>query len=125
MISFRQRGGNKDKKFFEDLKRAARLQVLEKYARIGVVALSSATPVDTGLTAASWDYEIVEDGDKTSIVFTNSNTVGGYTNVAILIQMGHATGTGGWVEGRDYINPVIQPLFDHIVNEAWKEVTSI
>lgn len=98
-------------------------QVLESAGQRGVAALSSATPMDSGLTAASWGYEIEVKGDSTYIYWTNTNTISG-VNVAIILQYGHGTGTGGWVSGRDYINPSIRPLFDEILNDVWKRVTT-
>lgn len=97
--------------------------VLAKYGEMGVSALASATPVDSGLTASSWTYEIVQNGSSSSIIWSNTNVVNG-TPVAVLIQMGHGTGTGGYVEGRDFINPAIQPIFDTIAENAWKAVTN-
>ena len=85
-------------------------------------ALSSATPVDSGETAASWYYEITNKNNTITISFHNSNIQNGVP-IAILLQYGHGTGTGGWVQGRDYINPAIQPIFDQIAEYAWKEVT--
>lgn len=99
-------------------------KVLNSYGKKGVEALSSATPVDTGLTAASWGYSIQTSHAGASITFTNSNVNKG-VNIAIILQYGHGTGTGGWVEGRDYINPAIQPIFDELVEKVWKEVTSV
>lgn len=96
--------------------------ILEKYAREGVRLLSANTPTDTGRTANSWGYEITETASALTITFTNSNMNHG-VNIAMLIQMGHATGTGGYVQGRDFINPVIQPLFDELADKLWKEVT--
>jgi hypothetical protein len=103
-------------------KRASRVDVLEKYGQEGVVALASATPVDTGLTASSWYYEIERGPEKVSITFYNSNIQNGIP-IAIILQYGHATGGGGWVQGRDYINPALQPIFDSIAQKAWEEVT--
>ena len=97
--------------------------LLEKYGKRGVEALSSATPVDSGLTADSWYYEIQNEDDVAVLRFCNSNLGDGWCPISIILQYGHATGTGGWVEGRDYINPAIQPLFEELVQEAWKEVT--
>ena len=98
--------------------------MLDKYGRVGVDALSSATPSDSGLTASSWSYEIEHSSSSAVIKFTNSNINKGVP-IAIILQYGHGTGTGGWVQGRDYINPAIQPIFDKIVQDAWKEVTRI
>ena len=125
MISFRQKGDfSKLNRFLEKAKEAARVSVLDKYGREGVAALSSATPVDSGETANSWYYEIDHSNGSASITFCNSH-VNKNVPIAIILQYGHGTGTGGWVEGRDYINPAIQPIFDKIANEAWKEVTKL
>lgn len=96
---------------------------LESLAQQGVSALSMMTPVDTGLTAASWGYEIEVDGPKLTISWTNYNRESGAL-VAILLQYGHGTGTGGFVSGYDYINPAIQPIFDQIAEEVWRRVTT-
>lgn len=95
---------------------------LDEYGKRGVAALAAATPSDTGLTANSWYYEIVKSKGKTSLVFGNSNIQNGIP-IAIILQYGHGTRHGGWVEGRDYINPAIQPIFDELAKAAWKEVT--
>ena len=125
MISFRQKGDfSKLTNYFEKVKEAARLSILDKYGREGVAALASATPVESGKTADSWYYEIKRQNGSATISFYNSNVNEGVP-IAIILQYGHGTGTGGWVEGRDYINPAIQPIFDKIVNDAWKEVTSL
>ena len=125
MISFRQKGDfSKLDRYFERVKEAARLSVLDKYGREGVAALESATPKDSGETASSWYYRIEHNKGVSSIGFYNSNVNKGVL-IAIILQYGHGTGTGGWVEGRDYINPAIQPIFDRIVDDAWKEVTKI
>lgn len=123
MISFRQKGDfSKLTKFLERAKEAVKIGDLDKYGREGVAALSSATPVDTGLTAASWHYEIERTKDSVAIQFYNSNIQNG-VNIAVILQYGHGTRNGGWVQGRDYINPAIQPVFDKITENAWKEVT--
>ena len=125
MISFRQNVDfSKTKRYFERVKAAARLSILDKYGREGVAALASATPTETGKTASSWFYEISHDKGSATITFSNSNINKGVP-IAIILQYGHGTGTGGWVEGRDYINPAIQPIFDKIANEAWKEATKV
>lgn len=95
---------------------------LERYGREGVRALSNATPMESGLTASSWSYEISKTRGSYSITWHNTNVVSG-TPVAILLQYGHGTGTGGYVAGRDYINPAIQPIFDKIATDVWREVT--
>lgn len=125
MISFRHKGDfSKATNYFERLKEAAKLGILNKYGRAGVAALSSATPVDSGKTASSWDYKIEHSAGSAKIIFTNSNINKGVP-IAIILQYGHGTGTGGWVQGRDYINPAIQPIFDQITKEVWEEVTKI
>lgn len=125
MISFRHKGDfSKTTRFLEKAKGAVRLSSFDKYGRAGVAALASATPVDTGKTANSWGYEVVNDKGSVTISFTNSNIQNGVP-IAIILQYGHGTGTGGWVQGRDYINPAIRPIFDKIVEEAWKEVTKL
>ena len=92
---------------------------LNVYGQRGVSALARATPVRTGKTATSWDYEIVTKGNTTTIRWVNTNVTPGYPNVAIMLQYGHGTGTGGWVQGYDYINPAIQPVMDQIANDIW------
>ena len=125
MITFRQRGDfAKLTRYLEKVKSVAKLSDLDKYGREGVEALSSATPVDTGLTASSWYYEIERQNGGAAIIFKNSNVNNGVC-IAIILQYGHGTGTGGWVEGRDYINPAIRPIFDRIVEDAWREVTRL
>lgn len=124
-ITFRHKGDfSKTEKFFNSLLKLDYLNVLERYGKAGVAALASATPKDSGLTAASWDYEITHNGKETTIAFTNSNVSNG-VNIAIILQYGHGTRNGGYVAGRDYINPAIQPIFDKMANEAWKEVTNL
>ena len=123
MISFRHKGDfSKLTRFLERAKEAVHLGDLDRFGRKGVEALSSATPVDSGLTADSWYYEIVNKNGTATITFNNSNIQNGVP-IAIILQYGHGTNNGGWVQGRDYINPAIQPIFDEIIKEAWKEVT--
>lgn len=125
MIRFTSKGDfSKTTRYFERLKRITRSSILDKYGRKGVSALAAATPVDSGLTASSWSYEIENTKESAKITFNNSNIQNGVP-IAIILQYGHGTGTGGWVQGRDYINPAIQPIFDQIVDDAWKEVTAI
>ena len=125
MIKFRQKGDfSKLTRYFERVKEVVKLGDLDKYGREGVAALESATPVDTRLTASSWRYEIDHVKDSVSISFYNDNIQNGVP-IAIILQYGHGTRNGGWVQGRDYINPVIRPLFDKIADEAWKEVTKL
>ena len=125
MISFRQKGDfSKLDHYFERVKEAAKIGVLDKYGQAGVSALSSATPVESGKTASSWYYEIKRQNGSVALEFYNSNVNDGVP-IAVILQFGHGTGTGGWVQGRDYINPAIQPIFDKIAEDAWKEVTKI
>lgn len=125
MISFRQKGDfSKLTTFLEKAKEVVNIGDLDKYGKAGVAALSSATPVKTGKTANSWYYKIENKKDMVSITFNNSNVQNGVP-IAIILQYGHGTRNGGWVEGRDYINPAIQPIFDEIANKAWEEVKSI
>ena len=123
MISFKQKGDihrviqylQKKKKIFDKID-------LDKYGKEGVKALSDATPVDTGKTADSWSYEIVRKKDSISIVWNNANIQNGVP-IAVILQYGHALKNGGWVQGRDYINPALRPVFEGIANKAWEEVT--
>ena len=126
MITFKHKGDfSKTMSFLERAKEVVKVGDLDKYGRAGVAALASATPVDSGLTASSWYYTVERQNGSVSINFNNSNVVDGWCNVAIILQYGHGTGTGGWVEGRDYINPAIRPVFDQIANDAWEEVTKL
>lgn len=125
MIGFRVKGDfSKTKKYLENIRLNKRLQFLEKYGKAGVAALASATPVDTGLTAASWAYKIERTDYSVSLIFYNTNIQNGVP-IAIILQRGHGTRNGGYVEGRDYINPAIQPIFDSMAKEAWGEVTKL
>lgn len=124
MISFRSRGDfKKTEKFLKRSLGRDYRAILEKYGQQGVLALTAATPIDTGLTAASWDYEIIQNKGSLSVVWSNSNVKKGYCNIAIILQYGHGTRNGGYVEGRDYINPALQPVFDALAEAAWREVT--
>ena len=123
MISIKQKGDfSKLTRYLEKAKSAAKVSDLDRFGREGVAALASATPVETGLTANSWHYEIERKNGSTSISFYNSNIQNGVP-IAIILQYGHGTRNGGWVQGRDYINPAIQPIFDKIAQNAWREVT--
>ena len=125
MIKFRHEGDfSKLTNYLNKAASAVKVSKLDKFGKEGVAALASATPVDSGLTANSWYYNITYGDGTVTINFNNSNIQNGVP-IAIILQYGHGTGNGGWVEGRDYINPVIQPLFDKIANNAWKEVTRI
>lgn len=99
-------------------------QVVEAQAQRGVQALAAATPKDSGLAASSWGYKIVQNGRKVSIVWTNSDLENGGFPVAIMLQYGYGTGSGGYVQGRDYINPAMKPIFESIANNVWKAVKS-
>lgn len=122
MIGFRHKGDfSNTTAFLKRNQKGVNIRSLEKYAKEGVAALSSATPVDTGLTASSWYHKIEETDGIVKISFCNSNIQNGVP-IAVILQYGHGTNNGGWVEGRDYINPAIQPIFDKILNNAWKEV---
>ena len=123
MIFFRQKGDfSKLTSFMERAKETVNVGILDKYGKAGVAALASATPSDTGLTASSWYYKIKNKHGVTSVGFYNSNVQNGVP-IAIIIQYGHGTGTGGYVQGRDYINPALKPIFDELAEKAWKEVT--
>mgnify|MGYP007012478962 CR=1 FL=1 len=125
MISFRQKGDfSKLTRFLERIKEVVKLGDLDRYGQEGVAALSSATPKDSGETASSWYYTIEHNRESASISFHNSHINDGVP-IAIILQYGHGTRNGGWVEGRDYINPAIQPVFDKIAEDAWREVTKL
>lgn len=123
MVTIKQKGDFKKlTSYLERVKETFDIGILDKYGKAGVAALASATPVDTGKTANSWSYKITRTNGRVSLSFSNSNIQNGCP-IAVILQYGHATKNGGWVEGRDYINPAIRPIFDSIANEAWKEVT--
>ena len=122
MIRVSMRGDfAKTNSFFQRILEKVKLSSLDKWGRKGVEALSSATPVDTGLTASSWYYEIIRGNEGVSIQWRNSNVKNG-VNIALIIQYGHAARNGVFIEGRDYINPALAPIFDEIEESAWKEV---
>lgn len=125
MIEFRHHGDfSKTEKFLKKSRLDDLYQILNKYGIEGVSALSGATPVESGQTASSWGYQIVKDGGSVALEFTNSNINKGVP-IAIILQYGHGTGTGGYVSGRDYINPAIQPVFDRIFESVNKEVSAL
>lgn len=125
MINFKHRGSfNRAERFFNRLRKLNYLNILDKYGQEGVKALASATPVDSGETASSWTYEITHSSNSTTISWLNTN-LSENVNIAIILQYGHGTGTGGFVQGRDYINPAMRPVFDKLADEAWKEVTTL
>lgn len=125
MVSFRQKGNFANTtRYLERAKKGIRVSGLDRFGREGVSALASATPVDSGETANSWDYKIENQNGIIKIGFYNSNVNKGVP-IAIILQYGHGTRNGGYVQGRDYINPAIQPVFDQIAEHAWKEVTKV
>ena len=125
MITITQKGSFKNtERYLARLKTAELYAVLGKYGSLGVNALSNATPTESGLTAASWSYTIEQRTGYYSIRWHNSHIEDGIP-IAVILQYGHGTGTGGYVQGRDYIMPAIRPIFDQMANEAWKEVTRI
>ena len=125
MIRLKSRGSyDKTEKFLKKLTSDDLRSIMEKYGREGVSALSADTPLDSGVTASSWSYEIVQDSNSISLVFNNSNETKTGIPIVILLQYGHGNGRGGYVQGRDFINPAIQPVFDKLADEAWKEVTT-
>lgn len=125
MIRFRQKGDFSNlTSFLVKEKQVVKKCDLDKYGKEGVAALMSATPKDTGLTANSWYYEVLRSSGKVIITWNNSNIQNGVP-IAVILQYGHGTRNGGYVRGRDYINPAIQPVFDKMAKELWKEVTDI
>lgn len=124
-VTFRQRGDfSRTEKFLRKARMAIKFRNLDKYAEAGLAALQSATPYDTGETARSWYYEIERTDTSVSVVYKNSNIQNGI-QIAIILQYGHGTGTGGYVEGRDYINPALRPVFDKLADDAWEEVIEL
>jgi len=125
MITITQKGSfNRTERYLQRLKRAELDQVLNKYGNLGMVALSNATPVESGETARSWSYSIVAKPGYYSIRWHNSHIEDGVP-IAVILQYGHGTGTGGYVQGRDYIMPAMRPIFEQIAEEAWREVNRI
>lgn len=123
MIKVRASGNFKNtERLFDRATKLDVISILNEYGRIGVEELSKATPYDTGNTAESWDYEIVVERNKKAIYWTNSNINKGVP-IAIILQYGHGTNNGGYVQGVDYINPAMRPVFDAIADKAWREVT--
>ena len=121
MITIKQKGDFKNTEKFLKNKKRININILDKYGKIGVEALKKNTPVDTGVTSNSWYYKIENQNGKVTLNFYNSN-VKNNVNIAIIIQYGHGTKNGGWVEGRDYINPAVQPVFDKILNDVWGDL---
>lgn len=124
MISFTQKGDfNKLTKFLKNSSKNLNISGLDKFGKEGVAALASVTPVDTGETASCWYYKIQKTKTSISINFCNSN-ISEDVPIAIILQYGHVTNNKGWVEGYDYINPSIKPIFEKITKQAWKEVSN-
>lgn len=122
MISIKQKGEfRKTEKFLKKSLGKNWMDLLHEYGEKGVSLLADATPIETGETAISWDYRIIQNGSGISIQWHNYNVNNG-VNIAIILQYGHATRNGGWVEGRDYINPALRPIFDDLAQKAWKEI---
>lgn len=125
MFKITQKGDfAKTEKFLKKALGSDYRNVLAKYGQQGVNALSSATPVDSGLTASMWRYEITQEGSSISVVWHNDNVQKG-VNIALILQYGHGTRNGGYVVGRDYINPALRSIFDSMADAAWKEVTGV
>lgn len=124
-IVFKHKGDfKKTSKFLNHARNGVDYSILNKYGEIGVDILSKYTPEDTGKTSSSWYYEIEKGKETASLIFHNSNINDG-VNIAVVLQYGHGTGTGGYVKGTDYINPALKPIFDDLANEAWEEVTKV
>ncbi len=123
MITITSNGDFKNaNKYFERLKEVAKLSKLDSYGKRGVAALSMATPKDTGKTASSWEYKIVRNDRSVSLEFYNTNVVDGVP-IAIILQYGHATKSGRYIQGKDYINPAIRPIFDEMLRDIWAEAS--
>lgn len=130
MVYVRTKGSfSRTQQFLNKLANEEYLNMLDRYAQMGLEALKAATPVDTGKTASMWHYDITTEKHKVSINYYNDNSVinkTGYEfNIVVLLTTGHATRTGGWVEGRDFVNPTIKPIFDQIANDAWREINNM
>ena len=125
-ITIRHRGDfSRAKKYLSKAIDAVTMEHLSRYGEEGVLALMSATPVDSGKTALSWRYEIEKTDTGYAISFHNDNVVNDWFNVALMLDVGHGTGTGGWVEGRNYIEPALRPVFDKMAHDAWLEVINL
>lgn len=125
MINVKHKGNFlKTTRYLANAEKAVNVNLLKKYGELGVAALSAATPVDTGVTASSWFYKIKQEPGKVTLSFCNNHRVKGVM-IAIILQYGHGTRNGGYVRGRDYINPALKPVFDKLANDAWEEVTKL
>lgn len=123
MITIKVKGSFKNtERFLKNASKPTYVQILSRFGDMGVEALRNATPVRSGLTASSWSYEIEETGSGYSVIWKNSN-INQDVNVALILQYGHGTGTGGYVQGIDYINPALHDIFDEMADAAWKEIT--
>ena len=126
MIKIEHKGNFKHtERFFKSVKEEQIFSKLDSYGKLGVIALAMNTPVDTGKTASSWSYEIRHDSRNVSICWKNDNMTKTGIPIVILLQYGHGTRNGGYVQGRDFINPAIQPVFDEIAENVWKEITKL
>ena len=124
-ISVKSDGGfKKTEAYLKKCQKAMNKGIFDKYGKLGVAALASATPVRTGKTASSWDYRVKVTSSNITIEFLNDN-INKHVNIAMILQYGHGTRNGGWVQGQDYINPAIRPVFQALVKEVWEEVISI
>lgn len=123
-LSMRSEGFSKTRKYLDSLLDRSRLSILDHYGKEGVTALQRATPRDSGLTASSWSYKIEKTNTGVSLSFFNSNIQNGVP-IAVILQYGHGTGTGGYVQGRDYINPALKPIFDRISEQLRKELSKV
>lgn len=125
MVSFSSKGSfSNTENFLNRMTKRQIFSALDEYGQKGVAALVSATPVDSGISSESWSYEVEKSGNNYTIRWLNRHVDETGTPIVILIQYGHGTGNGGYVQGRDFINPAIQPIFDEIADSVWKEVTS-
>ena len=121
-VTFRQRGDlSKTERFLRNAQAAIKFRNLETYAEQGLTALQNSTPYETGETARCWYYTIERTSNSVSVIYKNSNIQNG-VQIAVILQYGHGTGTGGYVEGRDYINPAVRPVFDKLADDIWEEV---
>ena len=125
-VTFRHRGDfSRLKRYLSKSIDSVTMAHLQKYGEMGVEALKAATPVDSGATANAWRYEITSSSSGYSVEFHNDNVVDGWFNVALMLDVGHGTGTGGWVECLHFIDPTIQPIFEKMAHDLWLEVTSL
>lgn len=124
MIKITHKGSfDKTEKFLSYLNKGDMYKTLDSWARVGIDALQKSTPIDSGETARSWSYTVAQKGKVVTITWSNSHIVNGVP-IAIILQYGHGTGTGGYIQGRDYINPAMKPTFNKIADQVWKAVTS-